>query len=283
MTIGHCKHGEFELERGCSQCVAEDAAINSPENIAKRMEEARGDFRIPEPISDEVRKVLTGGRDEMIADATNQNTAIALRPGEDIEAHNYFNEAMGLLKYAEGRVIKTLQDAQTATNDLALISKLKKAMEAKRKEKLAPHEAQVKAIRDTYTYLMTPVLEAERITKTKQVAFIQEQERIQREQEEINRKRMEAAQAEMKLKGELTESVNLVEVTEAPARIMTSLGSSGMVDHWVFEVIDILAVPREYLVIDSAMLNAIAKKHHDSKIIPGIKFINQPYIATRTK
>ena len=57
-------------------------------------------------------------------------------------------------------------------------------MEAKRKEKLAPHEAQVKAIRDTYNYLMVPVLEAERITKEKQLVFIHEQKRIQQEQEE---------------------------------------------------------------------------------------------------
>ncbi len=210
-------------------------------------------------------------------------TSLVLRPGEDIEVHWYFLEAIKLLDYAEHRAIKTLDDAQTATNDLSIISKLKKAMDAKRKEKLAPHEAQVKAIRDTYTYLMTPVLEAERITKSKQVAFLQEQERIKREQEEINRKRMEAAQAEMKLKGELTESVNLVEVTEAPEHIRAELGVTGMVDHWVFEVVDFSQVPDEYKVVDSTMLNAIARKYHDQKPVRGIRFVNQPYIATRTK
>jgi len=214
---------------------------------------------------------------------TQATAALALRPGEDVEAHNYFSEAMGLLKYAEGRVIKTLQDAQMATNDLSIIGKLKKAMEAKRKEKLAPHEAQVKAIRDTYTYLMTPILEAERVTKSKQGAFLQEQERIRREQEEINRKRMEAAEAEMKLKGELTEPVNLVEVIEPAKRVSTELGTSGLTDHWVFEVVDFSLLPNEYKVVDSAMLNAIAKKHHDLKSVPGIRFFNQPYLATRTK
>ncbi len=282
---GKCKHGEFVLTEGCPQCVAEYAEINSPANIAKRIKEADSivkDFRIPEPLSDKARDLLTGGRDKMIADATS-STALALRPGEDIEVHNYFLEAMKLLDYAEHRAIKTLDDAQTATDDLSIISRLKKAMEAKRKEKLAPHEAQVKAIRDTYTYLMTPVLEAERITKSKQVAFLQEQERVKREQEEINRKRMEAAQAEMKLKGELTESVNLIEVTEAPSRINADLGVSGMVDHWKVEVTDMSLLPNEYKIPDMVMLNSIAKKYHDQKKIAGVRFYNEPYLATRAK
>ena len=45
---GHCKHGEFELTKGCPQCIAErqaaqereDAEVNSPDNIGKRIKEA---------------------------------------------------------------------------------------------------------------------------------------------------------------------------------------------------------------------------------------------------
>ena len=48
MTMGHCKHGEFELTKGCPQCIAErqaaqereDAEVNSPDNIGKRIKEA---------------------------------------------------------------------------------------------------------------------------------------------------------------------------------------------------------------------------------------------------
>ena len=220
---------------------------------------------------------------ESLLEETRVETAIALRPGEDVEVRNYFEEAMKLLEYARKRVITTIEAAKLATDDLSIIARLKKAMEAKRKEKLAPHEAQVKAIRNTYNFLMTPVLEAERITKEKQLVFIHEQENRQREQEEINRKRMEAAQAEMKLKGELSESVNLVEVSEAPTRIMADYGTSGLVDHWTFEVVDFAQVPDEYKVIDSAMLNAIARKHHDQKPVKGIHFKNEPYLATRAK
>jgi len=44
MTMGKCKHGEFELTKGCPQCIAErqaaGAEVNSPESIAKRIKEA---------------------------------------------------------------------------------------------------------------------------------------------------------------------------------------------------------------------------------------------------
>jgi len=209
-------------------------------------------------------------------------TDLTLRSGEDMEALGYFEEARKMLEYAERRVIKTLEDAKLATDDLILISKLKKAMDAKRKEKLAPHEAQLKAIRDTYTYLMTPILEAERITKSKQVAFLQEQERIQREQEEINRLREEASQKQKELTGEITE-VETVEVSGATERVSTTLASSGLTDHWVFEVVDFAQVPDTYKVIDNALLTAIARKHHDTKPVPGVKFLNKPYLATRSK
>ena len=218
-----------------------------------------------------------------LAEMADETIAIALRPGEDIEVHSYFEESRKMLEYAEKRVIKTLDDAKLATDDLSSISRLKKAMEAKRKEALAPHEAQVKAIRDTYNYLMAPVLEAERITKEKQTTFLREQERIQQEQERINAERIKLAQDEMKLTGELTESVNLLEVQEAPASVKTDFGSSGLVDHWKVEVTDMAILPNEYKIPDMVMLNAIAKKYHDAKKIPGVRFYNEPYLATRTR
>jgi len=208
-------------------------------------------------------------------------TALTLRPGEDIEAHNSYLEAVKLLEFAESRVVKTLADSKAATNDLSIISTLKRIMEAKKKELLAPHQETVNAIRETYTFLMAPVLEAERINKQKQTAFLQEQARVQQEQEEINRKRMEAAQAEMKLKGEITEPVNLVEVTEAPTRVQTDLGTTGLTDHWKYEVVDFALLPDAYKVVDTAQLNAIARSHHDTKQVPGVRFYNEPYLATR--
>jgi len=282
MKITCKKHNvEFEATDGCPQCVEERMGRVRPEQ--REMEAGLNSEGLTLAVSEEQRKLEDDAEAANILAEIPEAHAIALRPGEDMEVHDYFEEARKLLEYAEARVIKTIDDAKLATDDLSIISRLKKAMEAKRKEALSPHEAQVKAIRDTYNYLMVPVIEAEKITKEKQMAFLREQERIRREQEEINRKRMEAAQAEMKLKGELSEDVNLVEVVEAPVKVMSDFGSSGMVDHWKVEVVDMSLLPDEYKIPDMVMLNSIAKKYHDAKKIAGVRFYNEPYLATRSK
>ena len=271
MTIGNCPHGKFDLEKGCPQCIEERRAVGIRPGQP-------GMEALLRPVTPDPNAWRTGEEEKRP-----EETALSLRPGEDIEVHGYFKESQRLLEYAEARVIASLEDNKAANDDLNIISKHKKAMEAKRKEYLDPLKAQSDAIRDTYNYLMNPILEAEKITKGKMLAYDAEQRRIRQEQEEINRLRMEAAQAEMKLKGELTESVNLVEVTPEVKKTSTDLGTAGMRDNWQYEVTDVLAVPREYLVIDSAMLNAIAKKHHDAKPVPGVRFFNKPVMAVRAR
>lgn len=216
---------------------------------------------------------------------TEENTtALALRPGADVEVMSYFDEATKLLAYATERVITEVKDYKVATDDLSILAKLKKSMEEKRKEYLAPHQAQVAAINETYKILMVPILAADQTTREKMLAYTSEQERIRLEQEDINRKRLEAATQEQKLKGELSESVNLVEVVpEATKKASTELGTAGQRDNWCFEVTDFALLPDEYKVADSAMLHAIAKKHHDQKQVPGVRFYNQPIIAVRTR
>ncbi len=210
-------------------------------------------------------------------------TAVALRPGEDIEAHDCFLEAQKLLDIAKSRAITTLEESKAANNDLALISKLTKLMDGKMKALLAPHKLETDAIRGTYKYLMAPILEANSITKNKMLAFDTKQRQIQAEQERINQQRLAAAQAEMNLKGELSESVNLVEVEKAPERVRTDMGTSFKTDRWKYKIDDINQLPREYMLPDDAQLSAIAKKHHDKKPVPGVTFYNDPYYKVRTK
>ena len=166
-------------------------------------------------------------------------TDLALRPGEDIEVRSYYEEAQRLLEYAEKRVIKSLEDNKGANDDLAIIAKLKKTMESKKREYLDPLRNQAEAIRETYSTLMDPIIAADKITREKMLAYSAEQNRIRLAQEEINRKRIEAAQEEMRLNGELSESVNLVDVQpEAPKRTSMEMGSTGQKDVWKWEVID---------------------------------------------
>lgn len=310
------KHGEFILRDGCPQCIAERQAEegNTKAGIAEAVKVAEQQaLDVPPQLREmaEVIIVCSGGcgrTTEGMTMETRQgefvqvdesgvpewtcpdclakksSTAVALRPGEDIEAHGYFQEALKLLAWAQGRVIATVEDNKAANDDLALISKLKKVMENKRRALLDPLKLQSDAIRETYNYLMAPVLEADKVTRDKMLAFDAEQRRIRAEQEDINRKRQEAAEQEMKLTGELSESVNLVEVVPEPTKsVSTEMGTSGLTDHWKYEVTDFALLPDAYKMADNAQLTAIARRHHDQKQIPGVRFYNEPYIAVRTR
>ena len=46
-------------------CLCRDGHVTQ-----RVVEMPKRDFRIPDPLSEEARKILTGGRDEMIRDAT---------------------------------------------------------------------------------------------------------------------------------------------------------------------------------------------------------------------
>jgi len=206
-------------------------------------------------------------------------------PGTDLEVIEWHRQGISLQECAEARIIKGLEDLKLATDDLAIISHLKKVMEERRKYRVQPLNDQVKTINDEFKRFMQPVLDAERITKQKMLDFNRDQDELRRKQEEINRLRIEAAQKEAAInEGEISEPVKLVEVIqEAPKRVSTDLGSSGMRENWVYEVVDFNLIPHEYLLINAAALNAFAKSTKGTRQIPGVRIFNQPIIATRTR
>jgi len=239
-------------------------------------------------IEEQIEERLQRARDNIatgndIPEVVEPATEVDLvyRPGCDAEVMDHQRTAIKLLEYAESMTINTLEASKLAVSDLASIATCKKAMEAKRKEYLSPHQDIVKDIQLVYKEIMAPVERAEQILKGKQLAFLTEQARLRALAEEVNRKANELAQAEMKATGELSQSVVEVEPVSAPKAVHGAIGTSGMVDHWTFEITDPIEVPREYLIVDQAMLSMIAKKYHDGKPIGGIRFYNKPYLATR--
>ena len=211
-----------------------------------------------------------------------ETALIKVKPELDLQVMAFYTEALELKKYAEARVIKTLEDMKPANDDLNIIRKLKKNMEARRKEYLAPFQDHVKEVNEAYKNLMEPVDIADKITADKMLGFNREQERIRKEQEEINRLRLEAAQKDAALhNGEISESVNLVEVVEAPEKVTSTLGNSGMRDNWKYEVLNFALLDDAYKVADNAQLTAIARRHHDQKPVNGVRFYNEPTRVVR--
>ena len=190
------------------------------------------------------------------------DTAPADEPktGTDVEVWGYYKEALKLQHYAESRVIATVEDTKSATDDLSVIAKLKKAMEEKRKEYVVPLQTQVKQINDTYKSLMEPIESADRVTRSKILDYRKAQERIRQEQEEVNRLRMEAARREMELKGELTESVDLVEVVpEVSKSVTTDMGAASTFKVRKWEIVDFTLVPNDLKLIDAGKVTKLVK------------------------
>jgi len=283
--MGTCKHGKFELSEGCPQCVSERLAGELKAKVVEDKPHTTEELSLlAEDMSQcEHGLFIVNMCPDCIKEEQQPETAISLRPGEDVEVRDYYHEGVRLLDYANARVIATLEDNKVANDDLSVISKLKKAMEAKKKDYLSPLKEQMDAIRVTYDSLMGPVLEADRITREKMLAWDNEQRRIRAEQEEINRLRLEAAQKEAALNdGEITESVNLVEVMPEPAKsVSTEMGSSGIAQVKKWEVENLELVPREYLIIDSAKIGKVVRAGIPS--IPGIRIWSESSIRNTAR
>lgn len=254
-TRGHCKHGEFDLREGCPDCIQEERE--------RREMEAEGETVALETAAAE--------------------TAVALRPGEDLEAHGYFEEAQKLLEYATALVITSDEIVKGATNDLSIIATLKKAMDTKRKSLLEPLKAQMDTIRDTYNYLMAPVLDADKITREKILAYRQEQERKRQEAEDIARQEREVAERKAALTGE---PVVVPEAVEGPAAApdhyraeMGTLGKS-LLHKW--EVLDFALVPDDYKKIDAGAVTNVVKASKGKIVIPGIRVWSEESLRVTT-
>ena len=212
------------------------------------------------------------------------STSIVQSPMPEITIASLREQALGLLQYAVKRVIQTVEDTRSATEDLSIIAKSKKWLEDKRKEYVTPLNNQVKVINDTFKLVSDPLNQADKITRDKILAFGIEQDRKRREAEAIEAEKLELAKREMKLNGEITVDLTPMEKPEAvPGRIITDIGMSSQRDNWKWELTDINLVPREYLMINAGMVTPIVKASKGRLIIPGLKIYNEPIIAVNTK
>jgi len=207
---------------------------------------------------------------------------VRIKPEQDALVQAFYDQALGLRDYAEKLVITTADDLRPATNDLSVIAKLKKALEEKRKEYVKPLQEHVQEINDAFKNLVEPILAADSITRQKILGYRQEQERIRQEQERINRLRMEAARAEMELKGELTESVELVETQpEQPNHYRTDTGTLATMKVRKWEEVDFAQVPDEYKMIDAAKVGRVVRAGISS--IPGIRIWEEETLRVTAK
>jgi len=207
---------------------------------------------------------------------------VKIAPDKDPGYIKLLAETTKLLEYSTKLVIKGMDDKKAATNDLIIMGDLSKQIETTKKEWLGPIDEHRKTVFDMFRQLTEPLAQAVRQTKAAMLSFDQEQERIRREQEAINREKQALAEREAAVSGQPVEPVELVEVApEVSTTVRTDLGSVSQRENWKYQVEDFAALPDEFKVADTTMLNTIAKKYHDKKQIPGVRFYNEPTITRR--
>lgn len=198
------------------------------------------------------------------------NTALVnVAPQADESVIALYDQTLKLEEYATALVIDSDDRIKAATNDLIIIRGLKKAIEGKRKEYTRPINSHLEAINEAFKTLTEPINNADTITGEKILAYRLRQDLIRKEEERINQMRMDAAKAEMELKGELTESVNLVEVVpENPDHYRAEAGMSGVANLWKFEVIDFELLPNQYKLPDMVKIRKVIIA---GATIPGVR------------
>ena len=163
-------------------------------------------------------------------------------------------------------IIKTTTGEDNAYDVLTVIKERLKFIEGKRTAITKPLNKSLKEVNALFKELSQPLKDADAIIRTKVLGFRNEQ-RLIAEKEEAKRHKLQAAHA---AKGHKV---------HAPAVVEAVVGKSTTQKRWVFEVLDIMKVPKEYLVIDSAEVNdAIADGKRD---IPGLKIYQKETLSVR--
>lgn len=258
-----CEYRKGDFERTICRvkymCAGEDKEIEALEDTREQQETAQ----------------------ETAQEQTPETALVSIRPDTDLKITALYQEGVKLQQRAESRIIHDDSDVESATNDLSLVVKLKKAIEEKRKDYVNPLNEHLKNINSMFKAFAEPLNQADAITRKKVLDYRTEQERVRQEQERINRLREEAAKAEKKLKGETTELIGLIMVAPAPrAQYQAEGGTLGKAKVWKFEVVDFSLLPNEYKEPDMAKIRKVVIA---GIAIPGVKAWQEESLRVTTR
>ena len=215
---------------------------------------------------------------------TGSTALITINPDRDIKVVALYNEGLKLRDYALSREIRNDKDMLPATDDLAIIARLKKSIEEKRKEYVDPIRHHLDSVNNAFREFTAPVTEADQVNRDKIKAYRTEVERRRQEAEEINRQTIELARKQAELnQGEFTVDLTPVKVPEVRRRVYTGMGSTSTQKVYKWEVADPSLVPREYLIPNAALIGSVVRSSKGSISIPGIKVWTEDAIRVNTK
>jgi len=198
---------------------------------------------------------------------------VQINPESDLSYVSLKAEIGNICKYALTLKVRNADEAGSATNDLKIMSGLKKSLEAKRREYVTPLQDHVKAINDVFKQLSEPLADADLLTRKQIKGYFDEQDRVRKEAEELVRKSQELASklGEMAREGKETPDVELTEVIipDEQKHIRADIGTAGKTKIRKWEEKDFALVPDEYKMLDSSKIGKVVRAGIPS--IPGIR------------
>jgi len=295
-TKGHCKHGEFDLRTGCPLCIADRMAKegNTEASIAEAVKAVQ-----PKAVESQLRELeeglnsegltLIGANEEEEEVATDrlsieQRALVRIAPETDEKVTALYNEGVKLLGYAKAREITCNGDMKPATEDLAVITKTKQAIELIRQEYVKPIRHHLDAINTAFKEFTAPLIDADAINRKKLIIYRAEVERQIAEAQAIEQEKLDLARREEKLTGEHTVDLAPVDTPEAASkRVHTDMGSIGTLKTYKWELEDITKVPREYLIPNAVLIGQMVRSSKGTISIPGIRVYSEDSIRVNTR
>lgn len=155
--------------------------------------------------------------------------------------------------------------ANTATEILSALATARKEAEAARREIVGPFNEQSKKVNEGFKEMLGPINGAERSLKQQVIAFqVEQQRKIDEEQARLDRnarERQERADAKAATTGQEPKQHEAPKLPEAQrTRAASSGGGVSVKKVWKVRITDEAKIPREFLEVDTAKLNAALRE-----------------------
>jgi len=184
-------------------------------------------------------------------------------------------EVLTITKMAQAFQVENPEQEMESVDILAKIKATSKLLTAKKEEITRPLMTSLSKVRDLFKPRETELAEAEKIVKSKVLAYRLEQE----EKAEKERARIEARVEKGTMKAE-TAVQKLADIPDTKKTVVSTSGSklSTVVVQKV-RIIDEFSIPREYLVPDLTKITQAVLK--EGAVIPGVEKYEEKRLASR--
>lgn len=217
-----------------------------------------------------------------------ENTAVVqIKPDLDPTFQALLQQTNDLQAYALSTQVDSPEGVRKATEDLSLISSLKRALESLRKSYTSPLDEFKRSILELFKVISGPLEEADAALRSKVKAYNKHQEDIRIEAARIEALRVEASERAARLAEDTGEPLP-VELSLAPLptaqsaeSVETEAGSLNMRIVRKWRLVDFEKVPDKYKQLNEALITKVVKAGEPD--IPGLELYTEkePVITTR--